>query len=94
MSNFNDKKTIKNNVDDSILTAKNLAKEKYEEDPLTKISTRIGYFEKRLFVFNRIFFWTILFYPLMLVLNDIYENKFVHNNKFWIKKVFAMVYSW
>lgn len=80
MSNLNEK--IKN----AISNAKELAKEKYEEDRTTKIPIEIGYFEKRLYVYDKIFFWTILFYPLKVILNDIYENKFVHNNKYWIKK--------
>lgn len=81
--------TLNSKINDSISNAKELAVEKYEIDPTTKISTKVGYFEKRLFIYNKIFFWTILFYPLMIVLNDIYENKFVHNNKFWIKKAIS-----
>lgn len=49
-------------------------------------NTDIGYFEKRLEVFNKIFFWTIIFYPLMLVVKDIYENKEINNNNYWIRK--------
>ena len=81
-----EEKSINNKINDAILTAKELSKNKYEKDDTTGVHTEVGYFEKRLNIFNKIFFWTIIFYPLMVVLNDIYENKFIHNNKFWIKK--------
>ncbi|CAM4045623.1 hypothetical protein [Arcobacter cloacae] len=57
-----------------------------EKDPLTKVYVEEGFFEKSIFVIDKFLFFTIIFAPYMMVLNDIYLNKLVHNNVFWIKR--------
>lgn len=57
-----------------------------EKDPLTKIYVKEGFLDKFRFVIDKVLFFTIIFAPYMMVLNDIYLNKLVHNNVFWIKR--------
>jgi len=57
-----------------------------EKDQLTKIVVEDNFYERNMLLLNKILFWTVLFAPYMIILNDIYLNKFVHNNEFWIKR--------
>lgn len=57
-----------------------------EKDPLTKVYVKEGFFEKSIFIIDKFLFFTIIFAPYLMVLNDIYLNKLVHNNVFWIKR--------
>ena len=57
-----------------------------EKDPLTKVYVKEGFLDKFRFVIDKVLFFTIIFTPYMMVLNDIYLNKLVHNNVFWIKR--------
>jgi len=58
-----------------------------EKDVLTNININDSFYERNLFWINRILLFTIVFAPYMIVLNDIYTNKLVHNNNFWLKRV-------
>lgn len=58
-----------------------------EKDVLTNINVNDSFYERNLFWINRILLFTIVFAPYMIVLNDIYTNKLVHNNNFWLKRV-------
>ena len=57
-----------------------------EKDPLTEVYIEEGFFGKSILVIDKVLFFTIIFAPYMMVLNDIYLNKLVHNNVFWIKR--------
>ncbi|CAM4047994.1 zinc ribbon domain-containing protein [Arcobacter cloacae] len=57
-----------------------------EIDPVTKISIKDSFYERNMLLLHKVLFWTVIFAPYMIILNDIYLNKFVHNNEFWIKR--------
>lgn len=57
-----------------------------EKDPLTEVYIEEGFFEKSILIIDKVLLFTIIFAPYMMVLNDIYLNKLVHNNVFWIKR--------
>jgi hypothetical protein len=58
----------------------------YEDDKLTGLKIKDSFYEEWKDLINRILFWTILFAPYMFVINDIYQNKLMHDNNFWIKR--------
>lgn len=58
----------------------------YEDDKLTGLKIKDSFYEEWKDLINRILFWTILFAPYMFVINDIYQNKLMHDAKFWIKR--------
>ena len=58
----------------------------YEDDKLTGLKIKDSFYEEWKDLINRILFWTIIFAPYMIVLNDIYQNKLMHDNNFWIKR--------
>ena len=58
----------------------------YEDDKLTGLKIKDSFYEEWKDLINRILFWTIIFAPYMFVINDIYQNKLMHDNKFWIKR--------
>lgn len=58
----------------------------FQEDKVTGLQIKDSFYEEWKDLINRILFWTILFAPYMFVINDIYQNKLIHDNKFWIKR--------
>ena len=62
----------------------------YEDDKLTGLKIKDSFYEEWKDLINRILFWTIIFAPYMFVINDIYQNKLMHDNKFWIKRLFIL----
>lgn len=58
-----------------------------EKDKLTNINIKDNFYEKNLFWINKVLFFSIIFAPYIMILNDIYINKLVHNNNFWIKRI-------
>lgn len=57
------------------------------KDEVTGIVIEDSFYEKNIKWLEKLLFWTIIFSPYMVILNDIYSNKFVHNNNFWIKRI-------
>ena len=53
----------------------------YEDDKLTGLKIKDSFYEEWKDLINRILFWTIIFAPYMIVLNDIYQNKLMHDNQ-------------
>jgi len=45
-----------------------------------------SFYEKNISWITKLLFWTIILAPYLVVLNDIYQNKLVYNNRFWIKR--------
>lgn len=58
----------------------------YEEDKITGLKIKDSFYEEWSDLITKILFWTILFAPYMIVINDIYQNKLMHDNKFWISR--------
>ena len=55
-------------------------------DLITKKTIKDSFFEEWNDLITKILFWTIIFSPYLIVLNDIYQNKLMHDAKFWIKR--------
>jgi hypothetical protein len=55
-------------------------------DLITKKTIKDSFFEEWNDLITKILFWTIIFSPYLIVLNDIYQNKLMHDSKFWIKR--------
>ncbi|MFW2525453.1 hypothetical protein ACN5O8_06970 [Aliarcobacter butzleri] len=58
----------------------------YEDDKVTGLKIKDSFYEEWNDLITKILFWTILFAPYMIVINDIYQNKLMHDNKFWISR--------
>ena len=58
----------------------------YEDDKVTGLKIKDSFYEEWKDLINKVLFWTIIFAPYMIVLNDIYQNKLMHDNNFWIKR--------
>ena len=58
----------------------------YEDDKVTGLKIKDSFYEEWKDLINKVLFWTILFAPYMIVINDIYQNKLMHDNNFWIKR--------
>ncbi len=60
--------------------------QKYREDRLTKVKILDSKIETEEMVTDLFFFITILLAPFKIIINDVYNNKFMHDNSFWIKR--------
>ncbi|OCL90657.1 hypothetical protein [Arcobacter porcinus] len=62
----------------------------FDKDPVTKNYVSRGFLERLLEKFPQAFgisIFSLILFPMFLLIYEFIENKFVHNNIFWIKKL-------